>query len=121
MVRDDHQALALREARRRRPLGEPGDALDDVALDAPVLEPADGAALHDDLGEVHGVSFRRDLPTVRPRMATSGQPGRGRRGRAVIVEVDGSTLLYVVLPGDHPARDSIFESIRFLDGLPTGP
>jgi hypothetical protein len=47
------QSLALAEAGRRRPLGEAGDALDDVAVDAALLEPADGSALHHDIGEVH--------------------------------------------------------------------
>ena len=47
--------------------------------------------------------------------------GPGDADEILVTEVDGATLLFEVLPGDHPARDQIFDSIRFLDGLPTGP
>ena len=53
LVRDDDQPLALAEPGRRRPLGESRDALDDLAVHAAFLEPADGAALHDDVVELH--------------------------------------------------------------------
>ena len=56
-VRDDDQPLALAEPGRRRALGEPGDPLDDVALDAALLEPADGPALHHDIVELHLVGL----------------------------------------------------------------
>ena len=49
----DDQALALAEPRGRGALGEPGDPLDHVPLDAALLEPAHGPALHHDVDEVH--------------------------------------------------------------------
>ena len=55
-LRDDHQPLALAEAGRWRALRESRDAVDDLAVDAAVLEPPDGAPLHDDVDEVHGSS-----------------------------------------------------------------
>jgi hypothetical protein len=61
---DHHQALALAEAGRGRPLGEPRDPLDHRALHPAVLEPADGAALHDDVGELHGCLLRPGIPMV---------------------------------------------------------
>jgi len=51
----DHQSLALAEPGRRRPLGEPGDPLDDLAVDAPILEPSDRSTLHHDVDELHVV------------------------------------------------------------------
>jgi hypothetical protein len=50
------QALALAEAARRCPLGEPGDAFDRGQLNSALLESPDGAPAHDDLDEVHGSS-----------------------------------------------------------------
>ena len=53
-LRHDDESLALAEPGRRRALGEAGDPLDDVALDAALLEPANRPALHHDVDELHG-------------------------------------------------------------------
>ena len=58
-VGDDDEPLALAEPRRRRPLREAGDALDDVTVDAALLEPAHRPALHHDLVELHGLGLPR--------------------------------------------------------------
>jgi hypothetical protein len=47
------EPLTLAEPGRWRPLGEPGDPFDRLAVDAAVLEPAHGPPLHDDVAEVH--------------------------------------------------------------------
>jgi hypothetical protein len=68
-IDDDYQPLPLREPGGRRSLGEPGDALDDHAIDPAVHETADGTALHDDVDELH-----RDLLCV--RRWSHGRPSR---------------------------------------------
>ena len=60
----DDESLALAEAGRRRSLGEPGDLLDRLARDAAVHEPADGAALHHDLAELHDSASNRLSPAL---------------------------------------------------------
>ena len=76
LVRHDDQSLALAEAGGRRSLGEPGDALDDLAVDAAFLEPADGPALHDDVVELHRVSsggFVAQTAVFGPLRPTTGK------------------------------------------------
>ena len=91
-LRDDDQPLALAEPGRWRPLGEPRDALDDLAVDAAVLEPPDGAPLHDDVDELHLVLLGYGGVTA------SRGPGDRHSRRVVTSDISGG---YHVTVGSH--------------------
>ena len=80
-VGHDDQPLALAEAGRRCPLGEPGDALDDRAVDAALLEPADRPAA----ASRRPANSIVDLRSVAGLVASAApimRPGDARRSHA---------------------------------------
>jgi hypothetical protein len=66
----------------------------------------------------------RWLAQWQPKRETGDQHWRllpGDTDSLVIVELPGRTLMFEVLPAPHALESDVIDSIRFLEGLPTGP
>ena len=64
------------------------------------------------------------LAQWQPKSETSNQHWFLRPGGTdslYLIELDGSTLMFEVLPAPNDSEAEVIESIRFLDGLPTTP